>query len=29
MAIGLGVTVIISRCVGAKDYEQARFYTKK
>lgn len=29
MAIGLGLTVIISRCVGAKDYEQARFYTKK
>lgn len=29
MAIGLGLTVIISRCVGACDYEQARYYTKK
>ncbi|WP_211146991.1 MATE family efflux transporter [Paenibacillus dokdonensis] len=29
MAIGLGLTVIISRCAGAKDYEQARYYTKK
>jgi len=29
MAIGFGLTVIIARCVGAKDYEQARHYTKK
>ncbi len=29
IAIGLGLTVIISRCVGAGDYEQAKYYTKK
>ena len=29
MAIGLGLTVVISRCVGAGDYEQAKYYTKK
>lgn len=29
MAIGLGLTVVISRCVGAGDYEQVRYYTKK
>lgn len=29
IAIGLGLTVIISRCVGEGDYEQARYYTKK
>ena len=29
IAIGLGLTAIISRCVGAQDYEQAKFYTKK
>jgi putative MATE family efflux protein len=29
MSIGLGLTVIISRCVGARDYEQAKYYTKK
>lgn len=29
MAIGLGMTVVISRCVGAADYEQAKHYTKK
>lgn len=29
MAIGLGLTVVISRCVGSGDYEQARYYTKK
>jgi len=29
MAIGLGLTVIISRCIGAGDYSQARYYTKK
>lgn len=29
MAIGFGLTVIIARCIGAKDYEQARYYTKK
>ena len=29
MAIGLGLTVVIARCVGARDYEQAKYYTKK
>lgn len=29
MAINLGMTVVISRCVGSGDYEQARYYTKK
>ena len=29
MAIGLGLTVIIARCVGAGDYEQAKYYTRK
>ncbi len=29
MAIGMGLTVVISRCVGASDYEQAKFYTKR
>jgi len=29
MAIGLGLTVIISRCIGGGDYEQAKYYTKK
>ncbi len=29
MAIGLGMTVVISRCVGAGDFEQAKYYTKK
>lgn len=29
MSIGLGLTAVISRCVGAGDYEQARHYTKK
>ena len=29
MAIGLGLTVVISRCVGAGDYQQAKYYTKK
>lgn len=29
MAVGLGLTVVISRCVGARDYEQAKYYTKK
>lgn len=29
MAIGLGLTVVISRCVGAEDYQQAKYYTKK
>ncbi|WP_196605923.1 MATE family efflux transporter [Pectinatus haikarae] len=29
MAIGFGMTVVIARCVGAGDYEQARYYTKK
>lgn len=29
MAIGLGLTAIVSRCVGAGDYDQARYYTKK
>lgn len=29
MAVGLGLTVVISRCVGSGDYEQARYYTRK
>jgi len=29
MAIGFGMTVVIARCIGAGDYEQARYYTKK
>lgn len=29
MAIGLGMTVIIARCVGAGDYEQAKYYNGK
>ena len=28
-AINLGLTAVISNCVGANDYEQARFYNKK
>ena len=29
MAIALGVTTVIARCVGAGDYEQVKYYTKK
>jgi putative MATE family efflux protein len=29
MAISLAVTTVISRCVGAGDYEQAKYYTRK
>ena len=29
MAAGLAVTTVISRCIGANDYDQARYYTKK
>lgn len=29
MALSLAVTTVISRCVGAKDYEQVSYYTKK
>ena len=29
MAIGLGLTTVISRCVGAGDFEQAKFYNRK
>ena len=28
-ALNLGITAIISNCVGADDYQQARYYTKK
>ncbi|WP_297982248.1 MATE family efflux transporter [uncultured Methanobrevibacter sp.] len=28
-AINLGLTTVISRCVGSNDYEQAKFYNKK
>ena len=28
-AINLGLTAVISNCVGADDYEQARYYNKK
>lgn len=29
MSISLAITTVISRCVGAGDYEQAKYYTKK
>jgi putative MATE family efflux protein len=29
MSIGLGLTVVISRCVGSGDFAQARYFTKK
>ncbi len=29
MAIGFGLTVVIARCIGAADYVQARYYTRK
>jgi putative MATE family efflux protein len=29
MAIGFGLTVVVARCIGAGDYKQARYYTKK
>lgn len=29
MAIGLAVTAVISQCIGAGDYEQVKYYTKK
>ena len=29
LAIGLAMVTVVSRCVGAGNYEQARFYTKK
>lgn len=29
MALSLAITTVISRCVGAKDYEQVSYYTKK
>lgn len=29
MALSLAVTTVISRCVGAKDYEQVSYYAKK
>ncbi|WP_295753291.1 MATE family efflux transporter [uncultured Oscillibacter sp.] len=28
-ALGLGIVTVVSQCVGAGDYERARFYTKK
>ena len=28
-AIGLALITVVSRCVGARDYQQARYYTKK
>ncbi len=28
-AIGLGIVTVVSQCVGAGDYEKARFYSKK
>ncbi len=27
-AIGLGLVTVVSQCVGARDYDQARFYTR-
>lgn len=29
LAIGLAMVTVVSRCIGAGDYEKARFYTKK
>lgn len=29
IAVGLGLVTVVSRCVGANDFKQARFYTKK
>lgn len=29
MAVGLGLITVVSQCVGAGDYEQVRFYTRK
>lgn len=29
MAINLAITTVIARCVGASDYDQAKYYTKK
>ena len=29
MAVGLAVLTVVSRCVGANDYEAAQYYTKK
>ena len=29
LALGLAMVTVVSRCVGAGDYEEARFYTKK
>lgn len=29
MAVNLGVTTVIARCVGAGDYDQVRYYNKK
>jgi putative MATE family efflux protein len=29
MAVGLGLTTVISRCVGAGDFDQARYYHRK
>ena len=29
MAIGLGLTTVISQCVGANDYNQTKYYAKK
>ena len=29
MALGLAIVTVVSRCVGAGDYEKARLYTKK
>lgn len=29
ISIGLAITTVISRCVGANDYEQVHYYTKK
>jgi putative MATE family efflux protein len=29
IAIGLGMTAVISRCIGSGDYESAKYYTRK
>ena len=29
LAINIALTIIVAKCVGAKDYEQVKYYTKK
>lgn len=29
MAIGTGLSVVVARCIGANDFNQAKFYVRK